>query len=171
MKAALEASIQRQSGWLIPAGGGLTARNVRFFESPFPIVVHVISSLTYFILGAFQFSPSLRRRKPVWHRKAGYVLIPSRLLCALSGAWMVHFYPPIFETGTAITIIRIVVAAAIAAFICMGFAKIRERNVAAHKAWMMRAFALAIAAGTQPKRRRIRSIKTLLRHAFYFLKP
>jgi hypothetical protein len=54
MKAALEASIQRQSGWLIPAGGGLTARNVRFFESPFPIVVHVISSLTYFILGAFR---------------------------------------------------------------------------------------------------------------------
>jgi uncharacterized membrane protein len=171
MNTGLEASSPRQSGWLIPAGlimlsilplvGGMVRMvdlavgepvpgTARFFESPTPIVVHAISSLTYFILGAFQFSTSLRRNKPGWHRKAGYVLIPSGLLCALSGAWMAYFYPPIFGTGTAVSTIRIVVAAAIAAFICMGFAAIRERNVAAHRAWMMRAYALAIAAGTQP---------------------
>jgi hypothetical protein len=78
------------------------------------------------------------------------VLIPSGLLCALSGAWMAYFYPPLFGTGTAVAIIRVVVAASIAAFICMGVVAIRERNIAAHRAWMMRAYALAIAAGTQP---------------------
>lgn len=171
MKTALKTSLQRQSGWLIPAGlillsilplAGGTLRMVdlvvgdpapgtlRFFESPSPIVVHVISSLTYFILGAFQFAPSLRRNRPAWHRKAGYVLIPSGLACALSGAWMAWFYPPIFGTGTAIAIIRIVVAASVSAFICLGFVAIRKRNIAAHRAWMMRAYALAIAAGTQP---------------------
>ena len=31
-----------------------------------------------------------------------------------------------------------------------GYTFIRSRNVAAHRAWMMRAYALAIAAGTQP---------------------
>src|SRR5687767_2662158 len=158
MKTALKTSLQRQSGWLIPAGlillsilplAGGTLRMVdlvvgdpapgtlRFFESPSPIVVHVISSLTYFILGAFQFAPSFRRNKPAWHRKAGYVLIPSGLACALSGAWMAWFYPPIFGTGTAVAIIRIVVAASVAAFICLGFVAIRKRNIAAHRAWMM----------------------------------
>jgi uncharacterized membrane protein len=168
---AIRVSLQRSSGWLIPAGmillsvlplaggvlrivdlavGDAAPGSARFFASPLPIVVHVISSITYFILGAFQFSPSLRRSKPGWHQKAGYVLIPSGLACALSGAWMAYFYPPLFGTGTAVAIIRIVIAAGIAAFICTGFLAIRERQVAAHRAWMMRAYALAIAAGTQP---------------------
>jgi uncharacterized membrane protein len=168
---ALKTSVQRHSGRLIPAGlillsilplvggtmrmvdlavGEPAPSSARYFESPSPIVVHAMSSLTYFILGAFQFSPSLRRNNPGWHRKAGYVLIPSGLLCALSGAWMAYFYPPLFGTGTAVAIIRVVVAASIAAFICMGVVAIRERNIAAHRAWMMRAYALVIAAGTQP---------------------
>jgi hypothetical protein len=63
---------------------------------------------------------------------------------------MAYFYPPIFGTGTAIAVIRIVVGVSIAAFICLGYAAVRKRNIAAHRAWMMRAYALAIAAGTQP---------------------
>lgn len=132
------------------AGGEPVPSTLRFFESPSPIVVHVISSLVYFMLGAFQFSPSLRRSKPAWHRKAGYVLLPAGLLCALSGAWMAWFYPPLFGTGTAVAIVRTVVAAAIAIFICVGFVAIRRHDIAAHRASMIRAHALAIAAGTQP---------------------
>jgi uncharacterized membrane protein len=124
--------------------------SARFFAAPFPIVLHVVSSVTYFVLGAFQFCSSLRRSKPVWHRMAGYVLIPSGLVCALSGAWMAYFYPPLLGTGTALAIIRIGVVACIAIFICTGVLAIRERRIAAHRAWMMRAYALAIAAGTQP---------------------
>ena len=160
-----------RADWLIPAGlillsvlplvggtlriidlavGEPAPGSARFFASPVPIVLHVISSVTYFVLGAFQFSPSLRRLKPVWHRRAGYVLIPSGLVSALSGAWMAYFYPPLLGTGTAAAIIRIVVAVGIAGFICAGFLAIRERKIAAHRAWMMRAYALAIAAGTQP---------------------
>jgi hypothetical protein len=63
---------------------------------------------------------------------------------------MAYFYPPLVGTGTAVAIIRIAVAACIAVFICSGFLAIRDRNVAAHRACMMRAYALAIAAGTQP---------------------
>ena len=141
-----------RADWLIPAGlillsvlplvggtlriidlavGEPAPGSARFFASPVPIVLHVISSVTYFVLGAFQFSPSLRRLKPVWHRRAGYVLIPSGLVSALSGAWMAYFYPPLLGTGTAAAIIRIVVAVGIAGFICAGFLAIRERKIAA----------------------------------------
>jgi hypothetical protein len=36
-----------------------------------------------------------------------------------------------------------------AACITLGFTAIRRRDIAAHRAWMVRAYALAVAAGTQ----------------------
>lgn len=161
----------RARPWLIPAGlillsvlpliggairltelasGEVTAGNVRFFASPLPIVLHVIGSGVYFILGAFQFSPSWRARRPDWHRIAGRILIPSGLITALTGMWMAWTYPPLFGDGTAAAVIRIVVGACTVLFIGAGYAAICRRDIAAHRAWMMRAYALAIAAGTQP---------------------
>jgi uncharacterized membrane protein YozB (DUF420 family) len=157
--------------WLIPAGlillgvlpliggvmrltelasGEVTAGNLRFFAAPLPIVLHVIGSVVYFILGAFQFSPSWRARKPDWHRIAGRILIPCGLISALTGVWMAWTYPPLFGDGTAAAVIRSVVGACIVLFIGAGYAAICRREIAAHRAWMIRAYALAIAAGTQP---------------------
>jgi uncharacterized membrane protein len=161
-----------KSGWLIPVGllvlcilpliGGtsrlmqlisgaeITAGNARFFAAPAPVVIHILSSAVYVVLGAFQFSPSLRRRKPSYHRTAGQILIPIGLICALSGMWMAWFYPPLLGDGTAIRLVRLVVATAMASFICLGFAAIKHQDIRQHRAWMIRAYALAIAAGTQP---------------------
>jgi uncharacterized membrane protein len=124
--------------------------NARYFAAPISVVLHVVASVLYFVLGAFQFSASFRRRRPDWHRAAGRVLIPAGVLSALSGIWMAWVYPPLFGDGTAITVIRTVVGACIVAFICLGFAAVSKSNIGQHQAWMMRAYALAIAAGTQP---------------------
>ena len=45
--------------------------------------------------------------------------------------------------------IRLVVASAMAVCVVLGFAAIRRRDIAAHRAWMIRAYALALGAGTQ----------------------
>ena len=45
--------------------------------------------------------------------------------------------------------VRLVFGSAMAACIVLGFTAIRRRDVAAHRAWMIRAYALALAAGTQ----------------------
>jgi len=132
------------------ASGDVTVGNQRFFAAPLPIVLHVVGSVVYFILGAFQFSASWRALNPSWHRIAGRIVIPSGLLSALTGMWMAWTYPPILGDGTAATVIRIVVGTCIVLFIGSGYAAIRRRDIAAHRAWMTRAYALAIAAGTQP---------------------
>lgn len=134
----------------LATGAQITAANARFFAAPVPIVLHVVSSVLYFLLGAFQFSASFRRRRPDWHRAAGRVLIPAGMLSALSGIWMAWAYPPVFGDGTAISVIRTVVGICVAVFIGLGFAAVRGRDIGRHRAWMMRAYALAIAAGTQP---------------------
>jgi len=48
----------------IGIGVEITADNARFFAAPLPVVLHIISTVIYCILGAFQFSSSFRRRKP-----------------------------------------------------------------------------------------------------------
>src|SRR5690349_15885877 len=53
------------------AGGAvITPANARFFASPVPVVVHIVSVTVYALLGAFQFVPSLRGRRHGWHRIA-----------------------------------------------------------------------------------------------------
>ena len=136
------------------SGAEITAENARFFAAPLPVVLHIVSTVIYCVLGAFQFSPSFRRRKPNWHRAAGRILIPCGLVAAFSGLWMTQFYPPanyppVNFDGPFLYAIRLLVGSAMALFLCLGFAAIRKRDIPDHRAWMMRGHALGLGAGTQ----------------------
>jgi len=136
------------------SGAEITAENARFFAAPLPVVLHIVSTVIYCVLGAFQFSPSFRRRKPNWHRAAGRILIPCGLVAAFSGLWMTQFYPPanyppVNFDGPFLYAIRLLVGSAMALFLCLGFAAIRKRDIPDHRAWMMRGYALGLGAGTQ----------------------
>ena len=74
-------------------GAHITPDNARFFAAPLPVLLHIVSSVIFCVLGAFQFALSLRRRKPDWHRAAGRMQVPCGLVLALSGLWMTQFYP------------------------------------------------------------------------------
>ena len=160
----------RRADWLIPAGllalsfvpivagsvrmvqlagGEVTPESARFFASPLPVVLHIISVAIYSILGAFQFSPGFRRRKPNWHRMAGRILVPFGLVAALTGLWMTQFYPwPEFD-GAFLYAMRLLVGSAMVVFLFLGFTAVRRRDIAKHRVWMIRAYALGIGAGTQ----------------------
>jgi hypothetical protein len=106
------------------------------------------------VLGAFQFSPGLRRRHPNWHRDAGRTLVPCGLVAALAGVWMAQFYPPGVNPparfdGPFLYAIRVVAGSAMALSLCLGFAAIRRRDIPRHRAWMLRGYALGLGAGTQ----------------------
>ena len=45
--------------------------------------------------------------------------------------------------------LRLIFASAMAACLVLGFAAARRRDIAAHRAWMIRAYAIGLAAGTQ----------------------
>lgn len=128
----------------------VTAHNARFFAAPTPVLLHIVSSVVFALLGAWQFSSQLRREHPTYHRWAGRVLVPSGLISALSGVWMALTYPPLLGDGTVLSIIRVLVGGAMAAFIVFAVAAILLKHIAAHRAWIIRAYALGIGAGTQP---------------------
>ncbi|ROO86899.1 putative membrane protein [Actinocorallia herbida] len=133
----------------LAVGVEITPSNARFFASPVPVVAHIVGVIVYGVLGAFQFAPGFRRRNPAWHRKAGRVLIVCGLVVALSALWMTLFYPRPDDVGDLLSGIRLVVGSAMAASIVLGFAAIRRRDFARHRAWMIRAYALGMGAGTQ----------------------
>jgi uncharacterized membrane protein YozB (DUF420 family) len=130
-------------------GGAVpTADNARFLDSPIPIVAHIVSVTIYSLLGAFQFVPAFRGRRG-WHRIAGRILIPAGFVVALSGLWMAIFYPSAPGYGDVLTAFRVVFASAMLACLVLGVRAIVRRDFVQHGAWMTRAYAIAIAAGTQ----------------------
>jgi uncharacterized membrane protein len=128
----------------------ITANNARFFDSPLPVTVHIIGASLYSILGAFQFAPTLRRRKTHWHRFIGkWILVPCGIAVALSGLWMNQFYSLPEVDGEFLYIQRIFFGSAMFLSIVLGASAVRRRDYKSHGNWMIRAYAIALGAGTQ----------------------
>ncbi|MDR6508004.1 DUF2306 domain-containing protein [Arthrobacter oryzae] len=130
----------------LTSGAEVTPQNARFFASPVPVFTHIVSVTVYSLLGAFQFVPSLRGRRG-WHRIAGRILIPAGLLAALSGLWMSAFYP--LPDGYTDVPLRLFFGTAMLVSLVLGLAAVRQRDFLRHSAWMTRAYAIGVGAGTQ----------------------
>ena len=133
----------------LAGGTDVTPANARFFASPLPVALHIVSAGLYAILGAFQFVTGFRRRRPGWHRVAGRLLIAFGLLVGLSGLWMTLFYPWPDGDGELLYALRLLFGSAMVVAIVLGFTAIRRGDVIRHRAWMMRGYAIGLGAGTQ----------------------
>ena len=124
--------------------------NPRIESAPIPVIFHLVSSIAYCILGAFQFLPTLRKNHPLWHRVAGRLLVCAGVVSALSGLWMTHFYAfPAQLQGTLLYVVRVIVSVAMVIFIGVAVSSILKKRVIKHQAFMIRAYALGQGAGTQ----------------------
>ncbi len=76
------------------------------------------------------------------------MLVGAGLVVAGSGWWLTlaHLGAP---GGDLLWTVRLVVGLAMATGLVLGLAAVRRGDIAAHRAWMIRAYALAAGAGTQ----------------------
>jgi uncharacterized membrane protein len=123
--------------------------NPRIAASPSPAAAHIIGGGVFLLIGAFQLSRRIRTRWRNWHRRAGRVLMTLGLAAALAAVWLTLFYPRQTGTGLILQTSRVLFALAMATSIVFGYRAIRRHDVAQHRAWMMRAYALGLGAGTQ----------------------
>jgi uncharacterized membrane protein len=164
-------TLSRRSEWLVPSllvllsavpavagtarlvelgsGAEVTEANARFFAQPLPVVLHILSVIPFSILGALQFARSFRRRRRGWHRAVGGVLAICGVVAALTGLWMARFYPWPEADGEALYVMRLLFGSAMLASIVLAVDAIRRRDFEAHGAWMIRAYAIGLGAGTQ----------------------
>lgn len=136
---------------LIQLAGGPAVRpaDPRFDAFPIALVLHIGGSAVFALVGAFQFVPRFRRRHRNWHRRAGRTLIAAGFLVVASALWLTLFYAAQPGTGRVLFVVRLVVGSAMAVCLVQGFIAIHRRDVVSHRAWMVRAYALALGAGTQ----------------------
>jgi hypothetical protein len=133
----------------LAGGAPITPENARFFASPLPVLLHIPAVIIYSILGALQFSPGFRRRRRGWHRAAGKILVPCAVVVALSGLWMALFYPWPQGDGQLVYLERLIFGSAMLLSIGLGVDALRRRAYSVHGEWMIRAYAIAMGAGTQ----------------------
>ena len=138
----------------LSSGAEITPDNARFFASPLPVVLHIVSAGVYALLGAFQFVSRLWRRGTGWHRWVGrLLLVPCGLIVGLSGVWMTLFYPGTNSTDGAgamlLYALRLLFGLGMVFSILYGFIAIRRGDMIRHRAWMTRAYAIGLGAGTQ----------------------
>jgi uncharacterized membrane protein len=161
----------RRPSWLVPAalaalgtvpviagslrlversgGAEVIPSDARYTASPVPVVLHIVSATVFAILGAFQFSTPIRRRRPGWHRRAGRVVVVAGLGVALSAIWLNQFYPRAGATREVLYPLRLAFGTAMLITIILGVAAIRRRDITRHRAWMIRSYAIGLVAGTQ----------------------
>jgi len=122
---------------------------MHFVSAPIPVALHVIAATIYCVLGAFQFSPGLRRNHLRWHRIAGRLLVILGVVAALAGIWMAMTYAIVPADGPLLHAFRLLAGSGMAVSLVLAYVAIRRRNVPQHRAWMARAYALGQGAGTQ----------------------
>jgi uncharacterized membrane protein len=133
----------------LAGGAAVTPENARFFAAPIPVVLHILCATLFSILGAFQFASGFRRHRPTWHRRVGRLLVGCGLAAGLSGLWMTWFHPPAENDGVVLHGLRLLFGSAMVVCMALGVAAIRRRDFVQHGAWMTRAYAIGMGAGTQ----------------------
>jgi hypothetical protein len=136
----------------LASGAEITPANARFFASPLPVVLHIVGSALYALLGAFQFVSRLWRRGTGWHRWVGRLLVPCGLVVGLSGVWMTLFYPRpegVAAAHNLLFVFRLLFGSGMVVSIVLGYIAIRRGDILQHRAWMTRAYAIGMGAGTQ----------------------
>jgi uncharacterized membrane protein len=142
-------ALARGLAGLAAAANPETAPPEARFDLSAPLLVHLVSGTAYAVIGAFQFSATIRRNHRIWHRRAGRVIIALGLTGALSAVWLTLFYDGKDDSGVLINSFRLLFASAMAASLVLAWLAIRRREVSRHRAWMIRGYAIGLGAGTQ----------------------
>jgi uncharacterized membrane protein len=119
--------------------------DVYFARYPLLTLIHIIPGALFMILGPLQFVQSIRERHLQFHRWSGRVFVASGLVIG-SSALVMSFKMSIGginETAATSLFAVIFLFALVKAFL-----HIRRRQIALHREWMIRAFAIGLAVAT-----------------------
>lgn len=133
----------------LAGGPAIIPANERMAGFPLPLVAHIVGATIYALAGVLQLHPRFRRRHLDWHRKAGRAVAVAGVLVAISALWMTLGFEAQPGSGPLLFFLRLVFGTAMAACIVLGVTTVRRGDIAAHRAWMTRAYAIGLAAGTQ----------------------
>lgn len=127
--------------------------------------LHIIPASLFLLVIPFQFVESIRLKHLAWHRWSGRILIALGAVVGLS-ALVMSFTMNI--GGVSETAATTLFAVLFLSFLSLGFWNIRQRRIALHRQWMIRAFGVALGvATTRPIIGAFFAAKRLSPHEFF----
>lgn len=115
-----------------------------FAEHPIGLYVHIVPSILALLLGPFQFRADLRQRRPRLHRMIGRVYLFGVFFGGLGGLYMAQFAAGGVASQSGFSLLALLWLASGG----MALFQIRRGELQRHQAWMMRNYALTLAAVT-----------------------
>jgi uncharacterized membrane protein len=116
----------------------------RLVAMPLAVYGHVVGGAVALIIGAFQVNALLRQRSLARHRWLGRIYVTAVLIAAPSGLVLATVSEGGWIAHAGFGLLAVLWFATTA----MAYGQIRARNIVAHRQWMMRSYALTLAAVT-----------------------
>ncbi|MET9396511.1 DUF2306 domain-containing protein [Kitasatospora sp. NPDC002965] len=115
-----------------------------YLANRLPLALHVGGGVLAILLGPWQFLPRLRARRPGLHRTIGRVYLVTVLVTAAGGLVLVPkaLVGPIAPIGFGMLDALLLLSTAVA------WRAVRRGEIARHRAWMTRSYALIFAGAT-----------------------
>ncbi len=142
--AAIGVAVVIRRLWLLPEGPS-AGFDSGFARHPLLTRVHIVPGLLFMILGPLQFVRRLRVRYPRFHRWSGRVFMVVGLVVGVSALVMA---PQLAIGGVNETAATLLFGTIFLVSLIKAYLHIRRRNVALHREWMIRAFAIGLAVAT-----------------------
>ena len=117
----------------------------RFGAHPVMTLLHVLPGGLFLLLASLQFSARIRRRHVHVHRWSGRLLLVAATVGVITG---LYFGVVIPYAGWGETMAIVLFGGLLLVAIGRGYIAIRRKEVARHREWMIRVFALALAIST-----------------------
>jgi uncharacterized membrane protein len=121
------------------------ALDAGFARHPLLTMVHIIPGLLFMLLAPLQFVRGLRTRHPSLHRWMGRVVLASGVVI---GGTALVMSPQMAIGGANETAATMVFAIVFLCALIRAFLSIRRGDIARHREWMIRAFAIGSAVAT-----------------------
>ena len=119
--------------------------NPGFLDYPTVTLLHVIPGGIYLALAPFQFLSSIRSRWPGYHRLAGRFLASIGLILGAAALFLALVVP---FSGRPEQVINGFFGVVFLISLVKGFLYIRAGQIALHREWMIRAFAIGLSIAT-----------------------
>ncbi len=129
-----------------PAAARFAALDDVFAHFPVLTLIHIVPGLLFMTLGPLQFSSTIRANYLRWHRLSGRIFVVCGVVIGISALAMSFRVPAIggFNQAAATTLFATFFLFAL----CKAFWHIRQREVALHREWMIRAFSVGLAVAS-----------------------
>lgn len=120
---------------------------LRYLEHPWISALHMFSGIAFIGLAPLQFMSSVRLKRLSLHRRLGRILVVMALISGIYGIAATVALPAF--GGLASITAGLFFGPFFIIAIVRAFLYARARELKAHQRWMIRAFALGLAVGTQ----------------------